>query len=88
MSNGILHMGQSIYDVRLIIGILDPLPPFVHISRNLSVLFVRKISQLSNPPSPPQCGHHKWMAPKVISFALQRSVVTAAIGKDAHGGGG
>ena len=51
MSNGILHMGQSIYDVRLIIGILDPLPPFVRISRNLSVLFVHQISHFPSPLS-------------------------------------
>ena len=51
MSNGILHMGQSIYDVRLIIGILDPLTPFVRISRNLSVLFVHQISHFPSPLS-------------------------------------
>ena len=42
--------GPSIYDVRKIVGVLDPPPPFVRISHNLSVLFVRKISQFYNPP--------------------------------------
>ena len=50
------------------LGNLDPPPPFVRISHNLSVLFVHKISQFSNPPPPfsadvingwPLCGHPK-----------------------------
>ena len=35
-------------------------------SRNLSVLFVRKIWQFSNPPSPPPCGRHMYMVPKMV----------------------
>ena len=33
-------------------GFWTPPLPLVHISRNLSVLFVRKIGQFFNPPSP------------------------------------
>ena len=44
--------GASIYYVRKIFGILDPLPPFVRISRNLSVSDVRIFRQFLNPPSP------------------------------------
>ena len=44
--------GPYIKDVRKIFGIFNPPPPFVRISRNLSVLFVRKIWQFSNPPPP------------------------------------
>ena len=48
----VLHCkGRYLNDVRKIFGILDPLPPFVTHSRNLSVLFVRKIGQFLNPPS-------------------------------------
>ena len=44
---------------------LNPPPsPFIRISRNLSVLFVRKIGQFLNPPSPPPCGRHLSIAPK------------------------
>ena len=32
---------------------LTPPPPFIRISRNLSVLFVRKIGQFINRPPPP-----------------------------------
>ena len=42
---------------------LTPPPPFIRISRNLSVLFVRKIGQFLNPPSPPPCGRLKSIAP-------------------------
>ena len=45
-------MGPSINDVTLIFHISGPPPPFVTHSRNLSVLFVRKIGQFLNPPSP------------------------------------
>ena len=48
------HKGPCTYDVRKILGILDTPLPLVHISRNLSVLFVRKIGQFVNPP-PPLC---------------------------------
>ena len=44
-------------------GFLTPPLPLVRISRNLSVLFVRKIGQFLNPPSPPQCGRLKSIAP-------------------------
>ena len=54
-------IGPYLDNVRKIFETLDP-PP-VHISRNLSVLFVRKIRQFFN-PHPPQCGHHLSMAPK------------------------
>ena len=37
--------GPCIKDVRKIFGIFNPPPPFVHISRNLSELFVHKIKQ-------------------------------------------
>ena len=40
------------YDVRKNLGILDTPLPLVRISRNLSVLFVRKIRQFLNPTSP------------------------------------
>ena len=40
------------YDVYKIFGILDSPLPLVRISRNLSVLSVRKIWQFLNPPSP------------------------------------
>ena len=43
-------MGPCTYDVRKILGILDTPLPLVRISRNLSVLFVRKIGQFLNPP--------------------------------------
>ena len=55
--------GSSIYDIHKIFGILDPPSPFVCISRNLSALFICKISQFPNPPPFPQCGRHKWMPP-------------------------
>ena len=45
--------GPSINDVTLIFHIFGTLPPFVTHSRNLSVLFIRKIGQFLNPPPPP-----------------------------------
>ena len=53
-------------DVRKIFGIFNPPPPFVRISRNLSLLFVPKIRQFSNPPLPPQCGRPLCMVPMRI----------------------
>ena len=51
----ICHKGASIYDVRKILGFLDPPPPL----SEFYVLFVRKIGVFSDPP-PPQCGRHMW----------------------------
>ena len=45
-------LGPCTYDVCKILGILDTPLPLIHISRNLSVLFIRKIGQFFNPPSP------------------------------------
>ena len=56
--------GPYLNDVRKIFGFFDPPRPFIRISRNLSVLFVRKIGQFLNPPSPPPCGRHLSIAPK------------------------
>ena len=48
-----VRKGPYIKDVRKIFVIFNPpLSPFVRFSRNLSVLFVRKIWQFSNPPPP------------------------------------
>ena len=46
------HKGPYLNDVRKIFRFFYPLPPppFIRISRNLSVLFVRKIGQFFNPP--------------------------------------
>ena len=44
--------GPYIKDVRKNSGIFDTPLPLVRISRNLSVLFVRKIGQFVNPPPP------------------------------------
>ena len=44
--------GASIKYVRKIFGILDPLPPLVRFSRNLSVLSYAKIGDFFNTPSP------------------------------------
>ena len=46
-SQGTIHIGRSQH-----FKDFGPSPPFVTHSRNLSVLFVRKIGQLLNPPSP------------------------------------
>ena len=47
---------------------LTPPTPFIRISRNLSVLFVRKIGQFLNPTSPPPCGRHLSIAPYKNDF--------------------
>ena len=46
------HLGRYLNDIRKILGILDPLPPFVTHSCNLSLVFVTYWI----PPLPPQCG--------------------------------
>ena len=46
------YKGPSINDVTQIFHISGPPPPLVTHSRNLSVLFVRKIGQFLNPPPP------------------------------------
>ena len=46
-------------------GFLTPPSPFVRISRNLLVLFVRKIGQILK-SLPPRCGRTKWMVPNLV----------------------
>ena len=49
----IYYLGASIYYVRKIFGILDPLPPLIRISRNLSVLPFAILGSFLTPlPSP------------------------------------
>ena len=45
-------LGPYLNDFRNIFGFVDPPPPFIRISRNLSVLSVCKIGQFLNPPPP------------------------------------
>ena len=47
-----LTKGASIKYVRKIFGILDPLPPIVRFSRNLSVLSYAKIGHIFDTPLP------------------------------------
>ena len=60
--------GASIYDVRKIFGILDPLPSLVRIWNWSTLLNSRNLPYYiffwANPPSPYQCGRHTWMPPK------------------------
>ena len=53
LSDGnVFHKGASIYYVRKFFGILDPLPPLLAVSRNLSVLSFAKLAT-SFTPLPP-----------------------------------
>ena len=57
-----ISMGPYIKDVRKILGILDPLPPLVRFSRNLSELSYEKLV-ISLTPPPPQRVRTLWMVP-------------------------
>ena len=59
--------GPSIYDVRKIFGFFDPLPPCPHWATGLYYKIHATsltLSAFPRPPSPPQCGRHKWKPPK------------------------
>ena len=59
--------GASIYYVGKIFEILLPLPPFVCISRNLSVLSFAKLANSFTPsPFPRLCKRNKWITPKLV----------------------
>ena len=54
-------------------GILNPLPPLVRFSRNLSLLSYAKIGQFFDTPPPPQRVRTLWMLPySVVDSVLYR----------------
>ena len=67
-------MGASIYYVRRIFGILDPLPPLVRSFTQPISLIVRKIGHFFHPPHPPWCERNKWIAPNVKCVKLQKKM--------------
>ena len=62
-----LRKGACTYDIRKILGFLDPLPPCPNFALTYSIEFtqpplVRLL--LAQPSLPPQCGCHMYIAPK------------------------
>ena len=67
-------MGASIYYVRKIVGILDPLPPLrSHFTQPISTV-IRKFGQFLNPPPPSRCERNKWIAPNGTGVKYVRQI--------------
>ena len=60
-SSRIRYKGASIYYVRKIFGILDPLPPLCsHFTQPISTV-IRKFGHFLNSPPPSRCERNKWI---------------------------
>ena len=80
-SSRIRYKGASIYYVRKIFGILDPLPPLsLHFTQPISTV-IRKFGQLLNPLPPSQCERNKWIAPNLkCSYSNKLDTLSPPLG--------